>query len=90
MAQITDSSTCWIDLYDSNYFRGKLRRLAGPRMLRQLQAKSLIVGPHAAVRVSVRRGGTESVITLDPKCVIPDLAKSLPGKIVRTAVVRSN
>jgi hypothetical protein len=87
VAQIASSSTCWIDLYESDCFRGKFRRLAGPRKLRQMQAKSIIVGPHAAVRLSIRRGGTESVVTLDPKCVIPDLAKSVPGKIVRTAVL---
>jgi hypothetical protein len=89
MSQTNGSLACWIDLYHSNYFRGKLRRLAGPRKMRQLQAKSLIVGPHTAVKVSVRRGATESVITLDPKCVIPDVAKSLPGKIIRTAIVHS-
>jgi hypothetical protein len=87
MRRIAAANSCWIDLFDANYFSGKLRRLSGPRKLKQLKGKSLIVGPDATVMLSIRREGKDSTIQLDPKRVIPDLGKSFQGSTIRAAVV---
>ncbi len=75
---------CWVDVFDSHYFMGRMRRLVGPRKLRQLNAKSIIVGPSATVVLTIRRAGRDSRITLKPLKVIPNLAA-----IVRNAKIRS-
>lgn len=33
---------CWVDLFDADYFMGKMRRLTGPRRLSRWRAKSVI------------------------------------------------
>jgi len=68
---------------------GRRRRFHGPQKLRQLQAKSLIVGPKATVVLSVYRGRRKAVIRLKPKRTVPDLAKSLKGTVFREIVVES-
>jgi hypothetical protein len=87
MRRIDGANNCWVDLYESNYFSGRLRRLSGPQKLRRLHAKSLIVGPSTTVQLSIRRRGKESVVMLDPKRVIPELLKSVQGATIRAAVV---
>jgi len=81
------STNCWVDLYESDYFSGRLRRVNGPKKVRQWKAKSLVVGPRTALMLSIRRRGKESMVKLDPKCVVPDLAESLEGAVIRAAVV---
>ena len=73
------SGDCWVDIFDADYFMGRRRRLIGPKKLRQLRAKSLVVGPKAAVVLTVLRRNQKSVIRLKPRRVVPDLAKSIGG-----------
>ncbi|MGD0390055.1 MAG: hypothetical protein ABSC42_13995 [Tepidisphaeraceae bacterium] len=87
MQRIESSCKCWVDVFEEGYFLGRMRRLFGPRKLRQLQAKSMIVGPRATVLLSVRRRGRESLVKLAGKRVIPDLAKSIHGATIRQATV---
>jgi hypothetical protein len=78
---------CWVDVFEADYFLGRMRRLVGPRKLRQLHAKSVIVGPYATVVLRVRRGGRDVFVTLPPRRVIPDLAASVRGAKIRGATV---
>ncbi|MGA2442191.1 MAG: hypothetical protein ABSH08_14655, partial [Tepidisphaeraceae bacterium] len=64
MQRIEASRNCWVDVFEEGYFLGRMRRLLGPRKLRRLDAKSMIVGPRATVLLSVRRRGRESLVTL--------------------------
>jgi len=87
MQRIESSCNCWVDVFEEGYFLGRMRRLIGPRKMRQLHAKSMIVGPRATVLLSVRRRSRESLVTLAAKRVIPDLAKSIHGATIRKAAV---
>jgi hypothetical protein len=87
MQRSESSRHCWVDVFEEGYFLGPMRRLFGPRKLRQLHAKSMIVGPRATVLLSVRCRGRESVVKLAAKRVIPDLAKSIHGATIRQATV---
>ena len=89
MQKTESSSDCWIDIFDADYFKGKRRRLHGPQKIRELKAKSLIVGPKAAVVMSISRGKTKSVIRLAAKRVVPDLAESLGGAVFREVILES-
>jgi hypothetical protein len=79
MLRTESQSDCWVDVFDADYFMGRRRRFHGPQKLRQLQAKSLIVGPKAAIVLSVLRGSRKSVVRLKAKRLVPDVAKSLGG-----------
>jgi hypothetical protein len=46
------------------------------------------VGPNSTLELSVRRRGKDSVVMLQSRRVIPDLAKSIAGALVREARVR--
>ena len=65
------SGDCWVDIFEADYFMGRKRRLTGPQKLRQLKAKSLIVGPKAAVVLTVFRGNRKSVIRLKASAWCP-------------------
>jgi hypothetical protein len=78
---------CWVDVFEADYFMGRMRRLVGPRKLRQLSAKSVIVGPQAMVVLTVRRRGRDSLVTLHPRKVIPDLTATVRGAKIRNATV---
>jgi hypothetical protein len=78
---------CWVDVYAADYFRGKMRRLFGPQKLRQLSAKSVIVGPHAMVVLTVRRAGKDVLVKLPPRKAIPSLASTVRGAKIRNAAV---
>jgi len=83
-------SECWVDVFDGDCFMGRRRRINGPQKLRQLRAKSLIVGPKATVVVTIFRGGKKSVIRLNAKRVVPDVAKSIGStRILREVIVES-
>jgi hypothetical protein len=84
-------SDCWVDVFDADFFMGRRRRIKGPQKLRQLRAKSLIVGPKAVVVVTIFRGNRKSVVRLNAKRVMPDVAKSIGGSggILREVVVES-
>ncbi|HEY1923485.1 MAG TPA: hypothetical protein VGG44_12105 [Tepidisphaeraceae bacterium] len=90
MQRNVPDNDCWVDLFDADYFMGRRRRLQGPKKLRQLHARSLIVGPKASVVVTVYRGKRKSLVRLNPKKVVPDLAESLGkaafGQLVVEAV----
>ncbi len=66
---------CWVDVFESDYFMGRRRRLQGPQKLRKLAARSMIVGPKAAAVLSVERGKKHSTVRLSPRRVVPDLQK---------------
>jgi len=68
-ADSRDQVQCWVDVYELGYFMGRMRRLIGPKKLRQLSAKSVIVGPHAMVVLTVRRRGRDCLVKLPPKKV---------------------
>jgi len=87
MQRIESSCNCWVDIFEAHYFMGRMHRLFGPRKMRRLRAKSMIVGPRATVLLSVRRRSRESLVTLAAKRVIPDLAKSIHGATIRKAAV---
>ena len=84
-------SDCWVDVFDADFFMGRRRRIAGPQKLRQLRAKSLIVGPKATVVVTIFRGNRKSVVRLNPKRVMPDVAKAIGGHdgILREVILES-
>jgi hypothetical protein len=84
-------SDCWGDVFDSDCFMGRRRRIAGPKKLRQLRAKSLIVGPKATLVLSIFRGNKKSVVRLNPKRVVPDLAKAIGAhnSILREVILES-
>jgi hypothetical protein len=86
-ADSRDQVQCWVDVYELGYFMGRMRRLIGPKKLRQLSAKSVIVGPHAMVVLTVRRRGRDCLVKLPPKKVIPDLAATVRGAKIRNAAV---
>ena len=84
------SGDCWVDIFEADYFMGRRRRLTGPQKLRQLKAKSLIVGPKAAVVLTVFRGNRKSVIRLKAKRLVPNLAESVGmGATFREVIVES-
>jgi hypothetical protein len=78
---------CWVDVFEADYFMGRMRRLVGPRKLRQLIAKSVIVGPQAMVVLTVRRGGRDCQVTLKPRKVVPDLAATVRNAKIRGVTV---
>ncbi|MGD0461866.1 MAG: hypothetical protein ABSB74_05195 [Tepidisphaeraceae bacterium] len=78
---------CWVDVFEADCFMGRMRRLVGPRKLRQLSAKSVIVGPHAMVVLTVRRRGRDCRVTLRPRKVIPNLAATVRGAKICNATV---
>ncbi len=78
---------CWVDVYDTSYFGGKLRRIFGPVDLRRMSGGSVIVGPGAKVQVLGRRGQKPVVINLKPNRVVPDLSASLRGSAIQSARV---
>ena len=87
MQRSESSSDCWVDIFEADYFMGRRRRLQGPQKLRQLQAKSLIVGPKATVVLAISKGKKKSVVRLNAKRVIPELAKLAGGAIFREITV---
>jgi hypothetical protein len=91
MPSVDLQSDCWVDVFDADCFMGRRRRIAGPKKLRQLRAKSLIVGPKATLVLSIFRGNKKSVIRLSPKRVVPDLAKAIGAHdaILREVIVES-
>ena len=91
MPTVDFQSDCWVDIFDADCFMGRRRRIIGPQKLRQLRAKSLIVGPKAAVVVTIFRGTRKSLVRLKAKRVVPDVAKSLGGSkgILREVTVES-
>jgi hypothetical protein len=88
MARLLPPTECWVDIFESDYFMGRMHRLFAPQDLRQLRAKSVIVGPGSTLELSVRRAGKNSVVMLQAKKVVPDLVKSIEGGSVRGAKLR--
>jgi hypothetical protein len=86
-ATSSTQQSCWVDVFAADYFKGRMRRLVGPRKLRQLSAKSIIVGPDAIVVLTIRRAGRDSRITLNPRKVIPDLDALVRGAKIRNATL---
>ena len=80
---------CWVDIFDADYFLGRMRRLHGPQKLRHLRAKSLIVGPKATVILTIFRGSIKSRIRLKARLLVPDVTKSIGGAMFREVVVES-
>ncbi len=84
MRRIKPADEGWVDVFESDYFRGRMRRLFGPLDLNQLQAGSVIVGPRTTLELSVRRRGKQSVVMIQPKK--PVLAKSVVGEVTGARV----
>jgi len=82
-----DKRQCWVDIFDSAYFMGRMHRLFGPQRMRKINAKSVIVGPEAKILLSVRRGGKDHVVELAARRVVPNLAASIKGGTIRDASV---
>jgi len=90
MARIFRTSAgrdCWLDVYESSYFNGKLRRYFGPTEVDRLTGGSVIVGPRARVQVLVHRRGKAVSMELKPNRIIADLAASLRGATIDSAKV---
>ncbi|MGA3068098.1 MAG: hypothetical protein ABSF29_14740 [Tepidisphaeraceae bacterium] len=81
------NTDCWLDVYESTHFHGKLRRYIGPAEVPRLAGKSVIVGPGAKVQVIAQRGRKPVLIQLNPNRVIPNLPASLRGAIAQSAIV---
>jgi hypothetical protein len=86
MRRIRSAGKCWVDIFESDYFMGRMRRLFAPVDLAQLEARSVIVGPGSRLELSVRRRGKVSVVMLQPKEVVPVLAKSVAGAVTGARV----
>jgi hypothetical protein len=86
MRRIKPADEGWVDIFESDYFTGRMRRLFGPLDLNQLQAGSVIVGPRTTLELSVRRGGKHSVVMIQPKKLVPVLAKSVVGEVTGARV----
>jgi hypothetical protein len=90
MPDVHHSADCWVDIFDDDYFMERMRRLKGPQKLRQSGIKSLIVGPGAIAVLKVLRNNRESVVRLEPRRLVPDLAESIgKGAKFREVVVES-
>ena len=76
---------CWVDIFEAGCFMGRMRRLVGPRKLRDLRGKSVIVGPRATVLLNVRREGRDTIVKLPKRRnrAVPDVSRprSAAGKI---------
>jgi hypothetical protein len=88
MARLLPPTQCWVDIFESDYFMGRMHRLFGPKDLPQLRAKSVIVGPGSTLELAVRRDGKDRMVTIKAKKVVPDLVKSIEGGSVLAAKVR--
>ncbi|HEX4053886.1 MAG TPA: hypothetical protein VHX86_06445 [Tepidisphaeraceae bacterium] len=78
---------CWVDIFEAGCFMGRMRRLVGPRKLRDLRGKSVIVGPRATVLLNVRREGRDTIVKLPPKRAVPDLSAAVGGAKIRSVTV---
>ena len=78
---------CWLDVFESSDFEGKMRRYFGPTRLRTLCAGSAIVGPGAVVHLLGRRRGRPITIQLPPKRLIPNLAAALRGFVAKRVCI---
>lgn len=78
---------CWLDVFESSDFEGKMRRYFGPTRLNALGAGSVIVGPGAVVHLLGLRRGRPITIQLQPKRVISDLAAALRGFVTRRVCI---
>jgi hypothetical protein len=88
---------CWVDIFEESYFGGRLRRCFadGPgegidlsKIDLEKAGGSLIVGPAASVTVHIRRGSRTMVRTLNPKQIVPDVAKLLANGRIQNVVLR--
>jgi hypothetical protein len=82
-----DQKRCWIDVYETSYFQGTLRRLFGPVDLKNLPGGSAIVGPEAHVELQVLKGDRPVTVILKPNRIVPDLAKAARGGRIRQATL---
>jgi hypothetical protein len=56
-----------------------MHRLFGPVDVTDFQAISLIVGPEAYLKLTVKRDGNEKTVSLEPNALVPDLPAILKG-----------
>lgn len=78
---------CWVDVFESSYFEGRMRRIFGPVSVKPPARGSLIVGPAAQVQVRGLRSGRPVLIELKPNQIVPDLAGRLRGAAIKSATV---
>jgi hypothetical protein len=90
MPSTGSQSDCWLDVFDDDYFMGRRRRIKGPQKLKQVRAKSLIVGPKAKVVVSIYRDSKKFKLRLPARRLVPELAKAIGKRgVLREVVVES-
>jgi hypothetical protein len=78
---------CWVDLFDSSHFMGRMKRVFGPVEFKSVSARSMIVGPEARVEFFGSSNGRPIKVRLEPNRVVPDLAAKLRGARIRSAMV---
>lgn len=78
---------CWMDVFESNHFTGRMRRIYGPVQFKSISAGSVIVGPEARVEVYGRSNGQPFKMRLEPKRLVVDLAAVLKGAKIGSAMV---
>jgi hypothetical protein len=81
-----DRKRCWVDVYETAHFKGKLRRLFGPVRLKALGG-SIVIGPEAHVEVQGQRGKRPFMMKLEANRVVPDVAKAVRGGAIHEVVV---
>jgi hypothetical protein len=88
--QRTDQSSakdCWVDVFESTFFMGRMKRVFGPVRLKQVTAASIIVGPKAHLELQVKKNGKPVNLSFEPKKLVPDVAASLSGAQLLSASV---
>jgi hypothetical protein len=78
------SQGCWIDVFELSHFRARCRRLFGPADWPNVRSRlpawgvsidSLIVGPHAHVRLYRSADPASTVLWLAPDQLVNDVAE---------------
>jgi hypothetical protein len=82
-----DRNRCWVDVYETAHFKGKLRRLFGPVRIKDLGG-SVIVGPEALVEVQGQRGKRPFMMKLEANRVVPDVAKVVRGAAIHEVALK--
>jgi len=78
---------CWIDVFETRRFGGKMHRLFGPRDVGELIAGSMITGPAARVQLFASIAGKPVEVQIGPNRIVPDLQLVLRGAALQSAKI---
>ncbi|MDP9174068.1 MAG: hypothetical protein M3O30_09415 [Planctomycetota bacterium] len=80
----------WVDVFETTYFAGRMRRILGPVQLKSISAGSMIVGPEVRVELYGLSKGQPFKLILGPKRIIPDLPAVLHGAKIHSIMISSD